>query len=124
MEKINEQELNAGYFYKRYKDESVNNILELIDKVRNNMIISEITIEEDVEMDMQTYDGIAYYIEGFINAYSSVLYDKKDLSFVIEGYFNGSRVYLSIYNNNDNLISLLTDSPCIELDNIYDKKTP
>lgn len=117
MNKMNEIQLRGGYVLKTYRDENINNVLDLIDKLNNSMTITGIVVEEGVEADMKTYDGMEYSIQALKDNYSILKSHAKELSFRIKGTFNDAPISVGIGEGN-NIITLMTNSEGLELDNI------
>ena len=123
MNKIDETQLRDGYVLKTYTDESIKNVFDLINKIQGSIAIEKITAEEGVELDMQSYNGLTYTVEEFKNAYPLIKHTGKELSYSIEGLYNGAPVKVGI-GEGDNIVTLVTNVSSIELDDLVQGVKP
>lgn len=121
MKKISE-EYDSMLITKRYDFERNPSILEFIKELLNNSVqIQFIDIREGVERDMQSIDGYQYTPQEFIKNYDFVLRNGKDISYTIRAIVNNASIFINL-SEDDSIISLITDSKNIELDEIMGQK--
>ena len=121
MNKMDETQLRGGYVLKTYTDESIKNIFDLIDKVKDKITITNIVVSENVEADMKSIDGYDYTLQSFRDNYSLIKSQGKELSYRINGSFNDAPISIGIGEGN-NVITLLTNAEGLELDDIVAKE--
>ena len=121
MKKISEED-DSMLITKRYDFERNPSILEFIKELLNNSVqIQFIDIREGVERDMQSIDGYQYTPQEFIKNYDFVLRNGKDISYTIRAIVNNASIFINL-SEDDSIISLITDSKNIELDEIMGQK--
>ena len=117
MNKMDEYNLRGGYVLKSYTDDSIKNILDLIDKVQSKITVECITVKESVEADMKSIDGSEYSIQAFKDNYELIKHQGSELSYKINGTYNSAPISIGIGEGN-NVITLMTNAEGLELDDI------